>query len=373
MQKYDAIVIGCGGMGSAVLYTLASRGLRVLGVDQYQVPHSCGSSHGQSRIIRQAYFEHPDYVPLLLQAYRDWAELESQTGETLLHQVGLLQVGPTDGFLVPGVLASAEAHQLPIERFSGREIAQHFPGFEAVDDCVGLFEQRAGYLFVEKSIRTYLDQARRVGASIRIDPQPSRWQIDGEGVRVESGGETFFADRLVLAVGSWTDQLIGQIGVKLQVVRKHMYWFANESPRYREGSPVFFFETPQGYFYGFPQLDPRGIKVADHRGGEQVGDPNDLDNTIDKKDQRRTQRFLRNHLPDISERVTDHQVCMYTRSPDEHFIMDRHPDASQVFFVAGLSGHGYKFAPVIGRAIADMVVDGESALPVDFFALKRFA
>ena len=373
MQTYDAIVIGCGGMGSSIVCALAQRGVRVLGVDQHAVPHCRGSSHGQTRIIRQAYFEHPDYVPLLLEAYRQWVELEACAGQKLLHQTGLLQVGPPDGFLVPGVRASADAHQLPIETFTGREIAENFPGFHAAEDCVGLFERQAGYLLVEEAISAYLDQAINAGAQILTDRQPARWSVDGQGVRVAVGEEVFAAGQLVVAAGSWTNQLVIDLGVELQVVKKHMYWFANESSRYRHQSPVFFYETPQGYFYGFPQLDARGIKVADHRGGERVADPGRLDATIDRDDQRRIEKFLCDHLPDISPQVTDHQVCMYTRSPDEHFIIDRHPHLPQVVLAAGFSGHGYKFAPVVGRAVADIVTEGKSPLPIDFFALKRFA
>ena len=258
MQKYDVIVIGCGGMGSAILYALADRGASVLGIDQHQPPHNRGSSHGQSRIIRQAYFEHPDYVPLLLEAYRGWADLEERTGQSLLHQIGLLQVGPPDGFLIRGVLASAETHSLPIEKFSGREIERRFPGFQAEDDVVGLFEQRAGYLLVEEAIRAYLLEAERAGGVFRVFPEPCRWRVEDTGVRVDVDGQVFFADQLVVAAGSWTDRLINRLGVTLQVVRKHVYWFDNQSSKYRDGSPVFFFETPQGYFYGFPQLDQRG-------------------------------------------------------------------------------------------------------------------
>jgi N-methyl-L-tryptophan oxidase len=163
------------------------------------------------------------------------------------------------------------------------------------------------------------------------------------------------------------------LGIELRVVRKHVHWFANDSKKYGEGSPVFFFETPQGDFYGFPQLDQRGIKVADHRGGEKVADPDRLDPSVDPEDRSRIQAFLSRYVPDISNRVTEHQVCMYTRSPDEHFIVDRHPEYPHVVFVAGLSGHGFKFAPALAKAIADLVCDREPNLPIDFLSLARFA
>ncbi|MEC7696427.1 MAG: N-methyl-L-tryptophan oxidase [Planctomycetota bacterium] len=372
MQTFDVIVIGCGVIGSAAFQAFASAGLRVLGVDRCQPPHDKGSSHGQSRIIRQAYFEHPDYVPLLRRAYRGWRELEAQTGETLLHQVGLLQVGPVDGFVIPGVLASAAEHQLPIERIAAEEIEKKFPGFRAGNEMIGLFEQQAGYLLVEEAIRAYLRSAQHAGGILHVDPRPAQWQVDGKGVRVTSGGQHFFADRLVLATGSWSGPLAAACGVQLRVVRKHVHWLANDSSSYQTGSPVFFFETPEGDFYGFPQLDPRGIKVADHRGGEPVNDPDLLDRSVDAEDRIRIKSFLRNYLPDISTRVTDHQVCMYTRSPDEHFVVDRHPEYRQVALVAGLSGHGFKFAPALAEAVYDLIFDRGSDRAIDFLSLARF-
>ncbi len=372
MQKFDVIVIGCGAVGSATLHSLASAGVNVVGIDRYYPPHDKGSSHGQSRIIRQAYFEHPDYVPLLHEAYRGWIELQEQTDQKLLHQVGLLQVGPVDGFLIPGVLASAAAHQLPLERISGDAIQNCFPGFRAEREMVGLFEKQAGYLLVEESIQAYLDCAQRAGAKIHIHSDPAHWQSNGKTIRVESGTEVFCADRLVITTGSWSGHLLNSLGIELRVVRKHVYWIANESAKYRDGSPVFFFETPRGYFYGFPQLDHRGIKVANHQGGEEVTNPDLLNTSVDPEDQNRIHEFLRKFVPDISEKVTDHQVCMYTRSPDGHFIVDRHPEYSHVVFAAGLSGHGFKFAPALARAIADIISDKELKLPIDFLSTARF-
>jgi len=373
MQTFDVIVIGCGAIGSASFHFLSSAGASVLAIDQHEPPHDKGSSHGQSRIIRQAYFEHPDYVPLLHEAYQGWINLEEQTNQKLLHQVGLLQVGPVDGFLIPGVLASATEHHLPLDRITGRDIEKKFPGFWAEEEVVGLFEKQAGYLRVEESIRAYLDCGQRGGGVLAVHPEPARWQSDGAGVRVESGGEVFFADRLVLATGSWSSPLMHALGIELRVVRKHVHWFANDSGKYGEGSPVFFFETPQGDFYGFPQLDQRGIKVADHRGGEKVTDPDLLDPSFDSEDRNRIRTFLGKHVPDISTRVTDHQVCMYTRSPDEHFIVDRHPEYPHVVFVTGLSGHGFKFAPALAKVITDLIFDRELNLPIDFLSLARFA
>ncbi|MBC20243.1 MAG: N-methyl-L-tryptophan oxidase [Planctomycetaceae bacterium] len=372
MQLFDVIVIGCGAIGSAAFQAFASAGLRVLGIDRYQPPHCKGSSHGQSRIIRKAYFEHPDYVPLLQRAYRGWMELELQADEKLIHQVGLLQVGPIDGSVIPGVLASAAEHQLPIERIASGEIEKRFPGFRAGNELVGLFEEQAGYLLVEESIRAFIRSAQRAGGILHIDPEPARWRVDGAGVRVISGSREFLADRLVLATGGWSGRLIATCGVQLQIVRKHVHWFANESTRYRSGSPVFYFETRNGDFYGFPQLDSRGIKVANHRGGEPVYDPDLLDRSVDSQDRTEIELFLRDHLPDISTRATDHQVCMYTRSPDEHFVVDRHPQYSQVALVAGLSGHGFKFAPVLAEAASDLVFGRTCSLPIDFLSLERF-
>lgn len=375
VTTYDTIVIGTGGVGSAVLFQLARRGVRTLGLDRFPPGHDRGSSHGRTRLIRQAYYEHPDYVPLLRRAYALWADLEAAVAEQLLYRTGLLEVGPADGRLIAGVLGSARRYGLEVEELAGDDVARRFPGFVVTDGCHAIFERNAGFLLVERCVLAHIREARRLGAELRTGEAVLRWFADGNGVMVETETATYRAQRLVIAAGAWSGPILGELGVRLRVVRKHQHWFETGDDRYRidRGCPAFFFEAPDGYFYGMPSYDDHGVKVAEHSGGEDVVDPLALDRGPDAEDRRRVQAFLRAHLPGVSRREMAHAACMYTCTPDEHFIVDRHPKSPHVVFAAGLSGHGFKFAPVLGEALAELALDGATEQPIGFLGLGRFA
>ncbi|HEX4148026.1 MAG TPA: N-methyl-L-tryptophan oxidase [Pirellulales bacterium] len=374
MAGYDAIVLGVGGIGSAALGCLARRKLRVLGLDRYEPGHDRGSSHGQTRIIRQAYFEHPDYVPLLLQAYAGWHELEARMAQRLYFEVGLLQVGPADGIVVPGVLASAREHGLEIELLNAPQIAARFPGFRPRAQMQGVFECRAGYLLVEECVRAQAADALAAGAELRT-AAAINWRIIGSGgVEVETEEGRYCADRLIITAGAWANQLLADLRLPLAVIRKPVYWYATTSDVYHSerGCPAYLFEAPEGIFYGFPQLGPDGIKVGEHTGGIPVDDPLALDRRIDRTDQVRVEKFLTEYLPAAGGICKRHSACMYTLSPDGHFIVDHDPQSERVVFAAGLSGHGFKFAPVLGEALAQLAIDGTTSLPVGFLSAARF-
>jgi sarcosine oxidase len=385
MQIYDVIVLGAGGVGSASLYELARRGVRAVGIDRFHPPHDRGSSHGQTRVIRQAYFEHSDYVPLLKESYRLWRALEQGAGRQLFHEVGVLEVGPGDGEVVPGVLRTAAEHGLDVEQLNASDIERRWPGLQVPDELVGVFEPNAGYLLVEDCVAANLAAAEAAGATLINDTIVDDWTAEEGGVIVRTSAGDFAAHRLILAAGSWTDTLwAGRLSdqserntqfPKLSVRRKSLFWFEAESTRYDAvaGFPVYLFELPSGVFYGFPRIDGRSVKVAEHSGGRPVDDPATVDRTIDLGEQRRLEAFQAAHLPEVSSRVADHAVCLYTMSPDEHFIVDRHPQHANVVFAAGLSGHGFKFTPVLGRVLVDLALDGGTSLPIDFLSLRRFA
>ena len=374
MEKYDAIVLGAGGgVGSAALWHLARRGVRVLGLDRFEPPHDRGSSHGQTRIIRQAYFEHPDYVPLLLESYRLWAELESQASSQLYHEVGLIQVGASEGQVVSGVLNASKLHDLDVEQLSADEIQQRWPGLSIPNELVGVFERRAGYLLVEECVKTYVELAIHAGAELRCPVEVQGWDV-GDSIQVRTGEGLIQTDRLIVAAGAWAGQLLSDLSVPLKVLRTSLFWYSADSDSYstNSGFPTFFFDLPEGMFYGFPQLDGRGVKVAEHVGTTEITDPLQFDRTLQHDAQLRIESFLKNYLPQVSNDNTDHAACMYTMSPDEHFIVDRHPDCSGIVFAAGLSGHGFKFTPVLGKALADLAIDEKTKLPIDFLSLSRF-
>jgi monomeric sarcosine oxidase len=384
MQTYDVIVLGAGGVGSAALYELARRGVRAVGIDRFHPPHDRGSSHGQTRVVRQAYFEHPDYVPLLKKSYQLWRELEAATGRQLFYEVGVLEVGRADGDVVPGVLRAAAEHRLDVDQIAAPEIERRWPGLRVPGELIGVFERNAGYLLVEECVAAQLEAAAAAGAKLLVDTVVHDWSADEHGVVVRTSAGALTAQRLIVSAGSWTAPLwTGRLSDQseedslfpnLVVRRKSLFWFETDSPRYdvAAGFPVYLFELPTGVFYGFPRLDGRSVKVAEHTGGRAVDDPANVDRTIDLGEQRRLEAFLATHLPEVSPRVADHAVCLYTMSPDEHFIVDRHPQHANVVFAAGLSGHGFKFTPVLGRALAELALDGGTRLPIDFLSLGRF-
>lgn len=373
-RRYDAIVLGLGGVGSATLYQLARRGVRTLGLDRFPAGHARGSSHGETRIIRQAYFEHSDYVPLLLRAYELWSELEQQSQRQLFYRVGLLQAGPQDGVVIPGVLRSAKEHGLAVETLSAAAVARRFPALYLPPENVGVFERSAGYLRVEECVKTHLDLALQSGAEARFDLQISSWEAVEGGYAVHTSAGTFHARRLAIAAGAWSDSLVADIGVPLQVLRKHLHWFRTRDRHcHRDsGCPTFFYELPRGMFYGFPQIDDLGIKVAEHSGGEPQPDPLQDPRTVDPVDLQRVTEFCQEFLRGVTTTSTQHAVCFYTMSPDSHFIVDRHPQFPDVAFAAGLSGHGFKFTSVIGQILTDLLCDGGTLLPAEFLGLARF-
>jgi sarcosine oxidase len=368
---YDAIVLGAGGVGSAALWHLASRGGKVLGLDRFAPPHDRGSSHGQTRIIRQAYFEHPNYTPLLLEAYRLWSDLAERSGRQLYHEVGLLQLGPPDGVVVPGMLRSAVEHGLYVEQLSAGDVQRRWPAYRVSDSLVGVFEPRAGYLSVETCVTAHLEQAERAGAELRTGVEVLSWE-PGPPVHVRTSAGEFTTERLVVTAGPWAAQLLDDLDLHLQVRRKSMFWYATDprQPTAHTHVPCFLYELPHGVFYGFPRLDERGIKVAEHSGGQKVSDPLEVERGVDREDRKRMEALIADYLPEVTSQRTDHAVCMYTMSADEHFIVDRHPAHPQVVFAAGLSGHGFKFAPVLGQALADLALDGATNLPIGFLALR---
>ena len=370
METFDAIVIGTGGIGSAVLHQLAKQGHHVLGLDRHPQAHQRGSSHGHTRIIRQGYFEHPDYVPLLLRAYELWRELERDSGRRLFHEISLLEAGRADGILIPGVLESVRQHGLTIERLSAREARKRFP-FRFDDAMEVIIEPTGGYLLVEQCVQAQLDQAFRCGATWRQETM-RQWSASASEVRVQTNQSTYAASRLVVCGGAWSSALLRDLGVPLGVVEKHLYWFDAPADACNE-LPVFYFETGHGDFYGFPSLGSEGMKLAQHSGGRRHAAPFDVDSVTDEQDLRQVQQFMASRANFAYGSVTSRKACMYTMSPDGHFVIDRHPSHRNICFAAGLSGHGFKFSPVLGLVLAQLAMQGEPELSVDFLGLDRFS
>jgi sarcosine oxidase len=372
MHRYDAIVLGVGGMGSAVLSHLARCGLSVLGIERFEIAHDRGSSHGHTRIIRRAYFEHPDYIPLLNRTYELWDELQSQTDDELIRRTGLVLAGPADGPIIAGVRASDRQHSIGIETLAPSTTESRFPGLRVPSGMDVLFERDAGFLRVENCVRAHAESAVRHGATIEPNVCIRRWSSNGDTITVETDAQRYVAKQLVICGGAWSIELLAELNLPLEVRRKVQPWFATDDARYalESGFPVFGIETDGLFVYGFPSLDGRTIKVADHTHG-RVAAPERLDRSLEDDDLTVVRDFIRAHLPGVKPECVRHQVCMYTMTPDEHFILDRHPRHNNVAIAAGFSGHGFKFAPVVGEVMADLTTTGRTRHPIDFLSIHR--
>ncbi len=374
-RHWDSIVVGLGGVGAAVAAELAALGLRVLGLEQFGPAHSYGSSHGRTRMIRQAYFEHPDYVPLARESFRYWERFQHCVGKRLLVRCGLLQVGPPQGEVLQGVRRSAQQHHLEVEDLHAEEVHHRWPGFRVPPAMAAVYEPQAGFLYVEACVKACLQMAAEKGAELRFRDPVQRWRVRHGKVEVRTGKETFCTCSLVLCGGAWMRQLVPELASHLRIVRKPQYWFSTPDAHYqlRRGVPGFLFQLPYGVFYGFPEEHPLwGVKMAMHSKGQELAGPEKQFSHLDAQDFQAVTRFARECLPRLGRHLRAHAPCMYTMSPDEHFLLGAHPEGEgRVWLAAGLSGHGFKFAGVLGRALAQLVAQQETHLPVGFLDVAR--
>lgn len=376
---YDAIVIGLGGMGSAAVYQLARRGRRVLGLERFTPAHDQGSSHGKSRIIRQAYFEDPAYVPLLLRAYELWEALERESGRGLLTITGGLMLGRPDTSVVSGAARSAREHDLPHEVLDAAAIRRRFPPFNVAADEIGIYETRAGFLHPEATVQAHLDMAARHGAELHFNEPVQSWKATpGGGVRVTTGRGVYEAARVVLAPGAWAPQLFGGLELPLTVERQVLYWFAPPAGRepFAVGRfPIYIWEGHDGeHVYGFPAQDgpPGGVKVAFFYKGS-LTDPDQVDRVVQPAEVDTMRAALAERIPGLNGELVAAATCLYTLTPDRHFVLGLHPQLPQVVLASPCSGHGYKFASVIGEILADLALDGTSRHAIGLFDPARFA
>jgi sarcosine oxidase len=375
-MRYDVLVLGVGGMGAAAVAHLASRGLRVLGVEQDAVPSERGSSVGETRVIRKAYAEDPRYVPLLVRAYELWQKLEERAGQRLFERTGCLNLGAPDHPAVRGVLESASLHGLQHERLEDEQVRARF-GIVPVPGDVGVFEQDAGYLRVEACTAAHAAWARQLGAEIRTRTRVSSLDLGAGSVRATlQDGSTVVADKVVVSAGAWlAGDALREVarGMPLGVERQVQLWF---DPRPAASSlPAFIHFVPGGPFYGIPPDATHAapaVKVCRHHGGD-VTRADALDRVVRPEDEATVRAYVRAHLPAADGSLLRARVCMYTNTPDEHFVVGRLARAPHVVVLGGFSGHGYKMASVMGEVAADLVERGESAFDLGMFSPERFA
>jgi sarcosine oxidase len=418
-ERYDVVVVGVGGMGSAALYHLARRGKRVLGIERFDIPNELGSSHGVTRIIRQAYFEHPSYVPLVRRAYELWRELEAEGGEQLLFITGAVEGGPR---IFEGAVRSSVEHALPFEELDGAEVTRRFPAFRLPPDLQVVYQQDGGFLLAERCILAHVAGARARGAEVWTGERVLEWSAGENGVRVRTDRRGVEAERLVLAAGAYSQDVARLAPGMVVAQRQVLGWLEPTRPELfaADRFPVFNLALEEGHVYGFPihgvtnaavkrtppgilasqgcscDRNPReripilhttpesaradsdlahqkGFKIGfyDHEGTR--GDPEAISRQVTTEDEVPLRRFAERYFPDGAGRVLDLKACLFELSPDEHFLIDRHPETDLAVLGAGFSGHGFKFCSVVGEILADLALDGETLHDIEFLRLSRFA
>lgn len=379
MPSYDVIVVGLGGMGSAAAYHLAARGERVLGLEQFDPVHDRGSSHGGSRITRQSYFEDPAYVPLLLRSYELWESLERDTGRDIVSLTGGVFLGREDSQTFAGSLRASQDWDLPHEVLDAADVRRRFPTLAPRPDEVALFEAKAGFVRPEATVAAHLQLAGRHGADLHFGEPVLRWEaLPSGGVRVLTGDGMYSADRLVICPGAWAPELLADLGIPFDVERQVMYWFAPETgvdAFLPERHPIYLHEDAAGtQIYGFPAIDgpDGGAKVAFFRRGTACS-PETIDRSVSDAEVGAMRDHVATVLPSLPGRFLRSATCMYTNTPDQHFVLATHPEHAQVTVAGGFSGHGFKFVPVVGEVIADLSTTGSTAHPIALFDPRRAA
>ena len=361
-------------MGSATLYHLARRGVRVLGLERYDVLHEYGSSHGLTRIIRLAYWEHPTYVALLRRSYELWRELEQHAREQLLHITGSIDAGPPGGPIFTGALRSSELHGLAHEVMNGAELQRRFPGYRLPRATQCLFQPDGGFLLPERCNQAHIEGARAAGAEVQTREQVLEWGTTSGHCWVRTSAAQYQAGRIVFCAGAWASKLIPELSGLAEPERQVLAWLEPRRPELftPDRFPVFYLEVEEGRFYGLPSFLAPGFKLGKyHHRGERV-DPDTMKREVEREDEALLRGFASRYFPDGAGPPLMTKTCLFTNSPDEHFILDLHPGHPEVAVAAGFSGHGYKFCSVVGEIMADLAQAGETRHDIEFFRLKRF-
>ena len=379
---FDVIVIGVGSMGSSACYYLSKRGYKVVGLEQFNTPHEQGSHAGQSRIIRKAYFEHPDYVPLLNKAYKNWKDLEDETNTKIYYRTGLAYFGKPGNEMMKGVKYSASLYNIPVENLNASSATKRFPEFRIPPGFEIVFEPEAGFIIPEKAILLYKQQAIQQGAEINTKEKVIEWKKEGNNIIVVTDKNMYQCKKLIITAGAWAGKMIPGFADKIKVTRQFVAWIKpkKENDFTLNNFPCWMIadEEKPGAYYGFPVLPaataegPAGLKLAYHYPGV-ITDPDNVHRQTIPGDIENLTWFLNKYLPGTFESVIAAKICLYANSPDENFIIDKLPGfEEQVTIACGFSGHGFKFASVVGEILADLAMEGTTTHPIDFLSAKRF-
>lgn len=374
MAAYDVIIAGLGAMGSAAAFFLAERGARVLGLDRFRPPHTMGSTHGGSRIIRETAFEHPRYVPFVRRAYECWRIIERAAGRPLLQETGGMFIGAPDGLVVRGSRDSALAHRVPFEELSLEELARRYPVYRPAAGAVGFFDKRAGILAPEDCVAACLGHAAARGATLRFDEPVEGWDVDGKSVSVVTATGRHTASRLVLATGAWMQEPLAALAVRAMVERVLMHWFAPADPApFAPGRfPVSLIEyAPNEVFAAFPLDQDGAVKVTVHHSGNPTT-ATTVQRSVTTGEVAAMRELLVHRLPAAAGQYVRSAACLYTNTPDGHFVIDRHPASELVILASACSGFGFKFASAVGEALTELALDGRARQDLSAFRLDRF-
>ncbi len=372
---YDVIVIGLGGMGSATAMELSRSGLKVLGLDQFSPNHDMGSSHGKTRAIRLAYYENPNYVPLLKRAYHLWHDLEWRVGETLLEECGCLSLSRQSDAIIKGIMASASLHSLDVDFLDHTNLTEKYKFFNTPADYVGAFEKLGGFLWVDRCVRAFQNVAKSTGAQLLFENQVMAVQNLGNDIEVETTRGKYITHKVVITAGPWASKFLGNIGKCLKIMRQTSHWFMPETPSdfFRDKVPVFMVSDEQGFFYGFPMVDPEGVKVARHYGQPELNHPDQINRLVVPSDELVLREFLQRRIPALANVSSPlAKTCIYTLSPDRHFMIGPLPENANTIIATGFSGHGFKFASVIGEILGKFIRTEPVELNIEFLGLQRF-
>jgi sarcosine oxidase len=348
--------------------------MRVLGIERFTPGHDRGSSHGRTRVIRLGYFEHPSYVPLAVRAHQRWREIEQAARRQLLHVTGILEIGPPDGILVPGTLASVHAHALPHATFAASELKQRFPALQVPPGYVGVLQPDGGFLDAEASVHALLALAKGAGAEIRTGEAIRAIEPGAAGVRIVTDRGTIEAAAAIAALGPWIKALLPDLPAPIRITRQVLAWLEPLDPALVAPGrlPVFLIESRHGIHYGFPPFGARTVKVAKHHHRDETVDPESYDRTVTAEDEGLIRAAIAEHLPAANGPLIEAKTCLYTMTPDGDFLVDRLPGAPQIVIASPCSGHGFKFAPVIGEILADLATTGTTRHDISRFGLARF-
>jgi sarcosine oxidase len=377
-NTYDAIVIGIGGMGSATFYHLAKRGLNVLGLEQFGIPHEMGSSHGLTRIIRLAYYEDPSYVPLLRRTYQLWDELEKEAGKKLFYQTGSIDMGAEDSMVFAGSLQSCLEHDLEHEVLDSKTLNRRFPGYQMPPEIMAVFQPQGGLLVPERCIVAHTEIAQKHGATLHTNEKVQGWDIlPDERVQVTTDQGTYTAEKLVICSGAWTSKLVPTLTKKAVPERQVLIWLETKKPEWftPEQFPVWNALVDEGHYYGFPEFNPTGttagMKYGRYHHLEEVVDPDTVDRETYPEDEAMLRAFGERYFPEGAGKTLSMKACMFTNTADDHWILDTLPDMPQVSIAAGFTGHGFKMASVIGEIMADLAQEGTTRHDIDLHQFNR--